>query len=111
MERRGQPCPAVARNRVAAFGSREGADTTVCVVAETARRYRVTAKTETPTEPNVVSLEAITRAVRNTVSQTHQVGVSSVVLLKPGALPLTTSGKVQRVQTRRLFTEGTLNAW
>lgn len=102
---------AVARNRVAAFGWTEGVDTRVCVVAEIARRYRVTAGTETPPGPGEVSRQEITRSIRNAVSQTHQVGVNAVVLLKPGTLPLTTSGKVQRGQTRKLFEEGALNAW
>ncbi|MEV5431728.1 fatty acyl-AMP ligase [Streptomyces sp. NPDC052701] len=102
---------AVAGNRVAVFGWQDGGETRVGVVAEIARQYRITDGAGTSPRQSELSREEITRAVRNAVSETHQVPVTEVVLLKPGGLPRTTSGKVQRREARRLLLEGGLNAW
>ncbi|MEU9481743.1 fatty acyl-AMP ligase [Streptomyces sp. NPDC048191] len=102
---------AVARNRVAVFEWGDGTETKVCVVAETTRPHRIVTDAGTRPERGEVSREEITRAVRSAVSDSHQVGVAKVVFLKPGSLPRTTSGKVQRKQTKRLLQEGGLHAW
>ncbi|MEV6886300.1 fatty acyl-AMP ligase [Streptomyces sp. NPDC051135] len=103
--------PAVGRNRVAVFGRPDGEVTRIGVVAEIARPYRVVDTTGTPSGDREVSREELTRAMRNAVSQAHQVHITDVALLKPGALPRTTSGKVRRSEALRLFLEGGLNAW
>jgi acyl-CoA synthetase (AMP-forming)/AMP-acid ligase II len=46
--------------------------------------------------------------IREAVASAHDVAVHSVVLIRPGALPKTTSGKVQRHLTRRLWEQGAL---
>lgn len=53
-------------------------------------------------------VEDIVGAVREAVSREHDLAVKDVVLLRPGALPKTTSGKVQRALTARLWREGAL---
>lgn len=53
-------------------------------------------------------LIAILRAVRRAVAQTHEVPVHAVALLRGGALPRTSSGKVQRRRCRQAWLDGTL---
>ncbi|MEO1765557.1 MAG: acyl-CoA dehydrogenase family protein, partial [Cyanobacteria bacterium J06629_18] len=48
--------------------------------------------------------------IRAAVSKQHQLQVIAVVLLKPGSIPKTTSGKVQRYACRAGFENGSLNA-
>ncbi|MFG2637987.1 fatty acyl-AMP ligase [Streptomyces sp. NPDC048362] len=102
---------AVARNRVAVFGWGDKAETQVCVVAETTRPYRIVADADARSGSEHVSRTEIARAVRSAVFDSHQIGVAEVVFLKPGSLPRTTSGKIQRQQTKRLLREGELHAW
>ncbi|MEM7061639.1 MAG: AMP-binding protein [Cyanobacteria bacterium P01_B01_bin.77] len=52
--------------------------------------------------------ETVVRAIRAAVSQHHGLQVSAIWLLKPGHLPKTTSGKVQRQACKVLFQEKTL---
>jgi acyl-coenzyme A synthetase/AMP-(fatty) acid ligase len=38
----------------------------------------------------------VTNAIRQAVSETHEVGLAKLTLLRPGSLPRTTSGKIRR---------------
>ncbi len=51
---------------------------------------------------------AALEAVRQAVSEEHGIALHAVLLVKPGAVPRTTSGKVQRQLCRRRFLEGGL---
>jgi acyl-CoA synthetase (AMP-forming)/AMP-acid ligase II len=53
-------------------------------------------------------LEEIEDCIREAVAETHDVSPHRIVLIRPGSLPKTTSGKIQRALTRRLFLEGRL---
>jgi amino acid adenylation domain-containing protein len=55
-------------------------------------------------------LEAMTRAIRQAVAETHELQVYAVALLKPGDLPKTSSGKIQRHAARAAFLAGALAA-
>jgi natural product biosynthesis luciferase-like monooxygenase protein/FkbM family methyltransferase len=50
----------------------------------------------------------VMEAIRQKVAQEHEVQVLSVVLVKPGSIPKTTSGKIQRRACREAFLEGEL---
>jgi amino acid adenylation domain-containing protein len=52
--------------------------------------------------------EALRRAVRAAVSGSAGVDVADVVLIKPGTLPRTSSGKIRRSETRSRYLEGRL---
>lgn len=49
---------------------------------------------------------AVATAMMEAVSQVHQIPVEAVVLLKPGGIPKTTSGKVQRQLGKKMFLNG-----
>ncbi|AUX48181.1 peptide synthetase [Sorangium cellulosum] len=83
----------------AAFSVDEGGEERVVIVQELGRRAVTSAD---PAE--------IGAAIERAVADRHEVGVHAVVLIKPGSLPRTTSGKVQRRACRGRFLDGTLDA-
>jgi acyl-CoA synthetase (AMP-forming)/AMP-acid ligase II len=56
-----------------------------------------------------LDLDAIGQSVSWAIARDHYVDVYAIVLLKPGALPKTSSGKIQRGACRTRFLEGTLD--
>jgi len=56
------------------------------------------------------TIERLAAAVRRSVAEEHEAQVHEVVLLAPGALPKTSSGKVRRQECRRLYLAGALAA-
>ncbi|MFN6530673.1 non-ribosomal peptide synthetase [Nostoc sp. ChiSLP03a] len=55
------------------------------------------------------NLEEVISAIRQAVTEEHEVQVYAVVLIKPGSIPKTSSGKIQRRATRAQFQNGELN--
>jgi acyl-coenzyme A synthetase/AMP-(fatty) acid ligase len=55
--------------------------------------------------------DGIMAALRRAVHDEHDVMVNRLVLLLPGGVPKTTSGKVQRQALARAFEVGTLPVW
>jgi long chain fatty acid CoA FadD26 len=49
------------------------------------------------------ALDSLKQQVTAAISTTHNVALSDLVLVPPGSLPLTTSGKVRRSSTRELY--------
>lgn len=56
------------------------------------------------------NLEEIVATIRQTVSEHHELQVYAVVLLKPGSIPKTSSGKIQRYACRNGFLDESLEA-
>ncbi len=52
------------------------------------------------------TLDDVVRSIRNAVASHHGVEVSGVVLVRPGSIPKTSSGKKQRLLARDLFVLG-----
>ncbi|MFE5400098.1 fatty acyl-AMP ligase [Streptomyces sp. NPDC056580] len=52
--------------------------------------------------------EKITDVIRGAVGEAHGVSLRDVVLVRPGTIPKTSSGKIQRRATRAAYLEGTL---
>ena len=52
--------------------------------------------------------DGILSAIRASVSANHGVALDEIVMIKPGSLPRTSSGKVRRAQCRSLYLAGTL---
>nr|WSY56789.1 fatty acyl-AMP ligase [Streptomyces sp. NBC_00886] len=87
---------AVRRDRLAAFGVPGGAGERVVVVAEHARTISLAD----------IDVPALARAVRAAVSARHGLRLADVVLVSPGTVPRTSSGKVSRALTRARYLEG-----
>ncbi|WP_105969523.1 fatty acyl-AMP ligase [Streptomyces geranii] len=88
--------PVVRRDRLAAFGVPGGAGELVVVVAEHVRGTRLAA----------IDVPHLMRAVRSAVSARHGLRLAHFVLVPPGTVPRTSSGKVSRALTRQRYLEG-----
>jgi acyl-CoA synthetase (AMP-forming)/AMP-acid ligase II len=60
------------------------------------------------TERNKIDAVEITGLIREGVTDQHELFARHIVLIRQGSLPKTTSGKIQRSLTRRLWLEGRL---
>ena len=60
------------------------------------------------TQMRRVSIDDIEGAIREAVATEHELAIQDIVLIRPGNLPKTTSGKIQRGLARRLFLDGRL---
>jgi acyl-CoA synthetase (AMP-forming)/AMP-acid ligase II len=61
------------------------------------------------TQRHRVATEDIVGCIREAVTTEHEIAVDKIVLLQPGAIPKTTSGKIQRNLTRKLWLENSLD--
>jgi len=61
------------------------------------------------TARNRIDADEITGIIREAVTEQHEVFARHIVLIRPQTLPKTTSGKVQRSLTRKLWLEGKLD--
>lgn len=59
---------------------------------------------------NELQLKEITARISASISETHDLRVDEIVLVKPYTIPRTTSGKVQRYLCRAAYLTGTLQA-
>jgi acyl-CoA synthetase (AMP-forming)/AMP-acid ligase II len=91
--------PALRNNGGAAFSvPDENGDETLVVVQEVERVYR-----------RSIDVADMVGRVREAVANEHEVFARHVVFIRPGALPKTTSGKVQRGVARQLWLENRLD--
>jgi acyl-CoA synthetase (AMP-forming)/AMP-acid ligase II len=91
--------PALRQNCGAAFSvPDERGEETLVIVQEIER-----------TERNRIDPNEMTGLIREGVTDEHELFARRIVLIRPGALPKTTSGKIQRSLTRRLLLERRLD--
>ena len=91
--------PSLRQNGGAAFSvSDETGEETLVVVQEIER-----------TERNRIDAEELTGLIREGIADQHEVFARHIALIRPGSLPKTTSGKIQRSLARKLWLEGRLN--
>jgi acyl-CoA synthetase (AMP-forming)/AMP-acid ligase II len=91
--------PALRQNCGAAFSvPDEGGEETLVIVQEVER-----------TERNRIDPAEMTGLIREGVTDQHELFARHIVLIRPGTLPKTTSGKIQRSLTRRLWLERRLD--
>ena len=84
---------------------RLGSNAAFTVEVDNEERLVVVQELEFRAKPN---FEEVIVAIRQEVTETHEIEVYGVVLIKPGSIPKTSSGKIQRRATRDLFIEKTL---
>ncbi len=85
---------------------RPGSGAAFTVQIHSEERLVVVQELEFRAKPN---LEEVAGVIRQAVTEEYEVQVYAVVLIKPGSIPKTSSGKIQRRATRAQFEEGTLN--
>ncbi len=91
--------PALRRNSGAAFShvDHRGIEKLVLVQeVERAQRHQVSA-------------DEIEKLIREAISNEHDLAAHEIVLVRPGSIPKTTSGKIQRSLTRQLWQERALD--
>lgn len=125
-----QSYPGIRPNCAAAFSVSKGGEERLVVVAELERnyinRYQKNGKKPSdqrtqvkdlvaPTtltadsEPNAVEKDILTH-IRRAVAKEHDLQVHALLLLKPGTIPKTSSGKIQRFTCRAKFLDGVLES-
>ena len=81
-------------------------------MAEVERRYWSSNRSQTRSKANsseeAISVKELTQIVRREVSKNHDLQVYTTLLLKPGTLPKTSSGKIQRHACRTEFLANTI---
>ncbi|MGW2088792.1 amino acid adenylation domain-containing protein [Streptomyces sp. NPDC001880] len=63
---------------------------------------------ETATAHRADEIAEVTSLVRNRLAREHGVTPGTIVFVRPGHIPRTTSGKIQRSQTRAMLVDGSL---
>jgi len=61
------------------------------------------------TQRHQVSVNKIEKRIREAISNEHEIAVHEIVLIRPGSIPKTTSGKIQRRLTQQLWHERALD--
>lgn len=90
--------PALRQNGGAAFSvSDEHGGETLVIVQEIER-----------TERNRIDADELRGQIRESIADQHELSARYIVLIRPGSLPKTTSGKIQRRRARQLWLEGRL---
>ncbi|MEM8719173.1 MAG: fatty acyl-AMP ligase [Cyanobacteria bacterium P01_G01_bin.39] len=86
---------------VASFSVSIQGEEKLIVLAEVERRYwssnRSSAKSNGKTsDPEMISVKDLTQSIKKEVAKNHDLQVFTTLLLRPGSLPKTSSGKIQR---------------
>jgi acyl-CoA synthetase (AMP-forming)/AMP-acid ligase II len=68
---------------------------------------RLVVAQELEREGRTVDREELTGLARQAVAEAHEIGVYDMVFLRPGGIPRTSSGKIQRHACRRAYLDGT----
>ncbi len=79
---------------------RTGSGAAFTVEVDNEERLVVVQELEFRAKPNI---EEVTAAIRQAVTEDHEVQVYGVVLIKPGSIPKTSSGKIQRRACKAKF--------
>jgi acyl-CoA synthetase (AMP-forming)/AMP-acid ligase II len=104
--------PAIRPGCTAAFPVTEGGQERVVITAEIGKGYKPAPGASRPEgDGGPLDPAEVAAAVRKAVAESHDVRAHAVVLLKPGAAPKTSSGKIQRRATKASYLDGTLETW
>ena len=97
-----QSHPQLRPTSAAAFSTDIAGEEKLIVAAEVERSYLTNASPDLESQ--------LIQSICRRVSKDHDLQVFKVLLLKPGSIPKTSSGKIQRYACRTGFLEGTLKA-
>ncbi|MDJ0682775.1 MAG: fatty acyl-AMP ligase, partial [Xenococcaceae cyanobacterium MO_167.B52] len=89
---------AVRSGAVAAFAVEIEGEEKLVIVAEVKR-----------THLRKLDVAAVSKAIRKTIFQNHELNPYAIVLIKTGSIPKTSSGKIQRHACKAGFLDGSLN--
>ncbi|OCR26281.1 peptide synthase [Pseudomonas syringae] len=90
----------VRKGRVAAFAINENGVDSIGIAAEVSRSVQ-----------KILAPQALIKAIRQTVAEAFQEAPGVVLLLNPGALPKTSSGKLQRAACAKGLADGSLDSY
>ncbi|MDJ0591497.1 MAG: fatty acyl-AMP ligase [Pleurocapsa sp. MO_226.B13] len=97
---------------VASFSVDLQGEEKLVVLAEVERRYwtsnRSNAKSNGNGSSDLIGVKDLTQLIRREIAKNHDLQVYTTLLLKPGRLPKTSSGKIQRHACRTEFLANTL---
>ena len=62
------------------------------------------------TQRHLIARDEITDCIREAVANEHELAVHDILLIRAGAIPKTTSGKIQRSKARELWQQGLFQA-
>jgi acyl-CoA synthetase (AMP-forming)/AMP-acid ligase II len=91
--------PALRRNGGAAFSHVDHRGVEKLVVVQEVER----------TQRHQISTDEIEKRIREAISNEHDIAAHEIMLVRPGSIPKTTSGKIQRSLTRQLWQERALD--
>lgn len=99
---------ALAEGKAAAFAYDGDGRTQLGVVVETRAGIAAVGR---PTADGGIAAAEVVSSIRRAIAEEHQLHATEVLLLKPGCLPVTASGKVQRRRSKEMFLAGEHDAW
>lgn len=101
-------------NSIAGFSVEVNGEEKLIIVAEVERHYRrqliYPESASDSSKVNKPSLKELVQSIQQAILRHHDLSVHTTVLLKPGSIPKTSSGKIQRHACRSRFLAGTLEA-
>jgi acyl-CoA synthetase (AMP-forming)/AMP-acid ligase II len=103
--------PVVQRGGTAAFSVDVDDQEQLVVVAEVARDSWHGAMEAAMPSRRRLDVDAVVQAIRSAVAEQHDLCIHEAVLLRPGSIPKTSSGKIQRHACRAGYLAGTLSVW
>ncbi|NEN88762.1 MAG: fatty acyl-AMP ligase [Okeania sp. SIO3H1] len=107
-----QSHPMIRPGCVAGFSVEVAGEEHLVVVAEVERNFReVGRRNGNLLTENSNSSQDLIKSIQRVISRNHDLQTYQVLLLKPGAIPKTSSGKIQRYTCRDGFLTGTLKVF
>ncbi len=85
-------------------------DEKLAIAVEIERSYHRAQKNQANSTKEILSTEELIKSIRKVIFVYHELQVHTTLLLKPGSIPKTPSGKIKRYATRASFLDGSLEA-
>ena len=85
-------------------------DEKLAIAVEIERSYHRAQKNPANSTKEILSTEELIKSIRKVIFVYHELQVHTTLLLKPGSIPKTPSGKIKRYATRASFLDGSLEA-